>query len=337
MLEIIRRVALLVGIGRFLWLWFVTPVAILEVKRADFAADYHARWGKRLAHPLTAAQSAEALIADDEIPSLAETISSATRNRLLNPAGADWNAFYRALPAGPVYYTVDQPPFAGIRSEIQTIYRQSGWISSYLPVSDAGKTGYIEVSYREKPRETHAPKSLIYPRRGESWLYLGAALVLYFGIPWRGVSGCAAYPRVAPAALDGLGAAFAATFFALALYVSPTTDAALGSEFGLTVFLWCLGAPGLLMVLWAARTAAFRISAGPTGLVVQTLWGGRDVLFQDASAVGRLTRSGIAVGVYIRSRAGDVVRLSWTGLMRFQIVLDALYRSGLPAGEDLKA
>jgi hypothetical protein len=204
-------------------------------------------------------------------------------------------------------------------------------------VSDAGKTGYIEVSYREKPRETHAPTDLIYPQRRQSWLYLAGALALYLGIPWRGASGCAAYPRVVVAALDGLGAAFAGVFFALALYVSPTTDAVFGSEFGLTVFLWCLGAPALLLVLWAARLAAFRISAGPAGVVVRTLWGGRETLFQDASAVGRLTRSGIAVGVYIRSRAGDVVKLSWTGVMRFQIVLDALYRAGLPAGEDLKA
>jgi len=259
-----------------------------------------------------------------------------TKGKLLTPAAA-WDSLYRSLSAGPVFYDPDQPPFSQVRADIAAIRSRTQQVASYIPVTQGRNTEYLEILYQDRAKDSHAPRNLTYPRRRTAWPYLVLALFCYILIPRRNASDYSTYSRVVVAALDGIGAVTAGLFFALPLRISPSTDAVLGSQGGVTWFLWCLGAPGVFLVLWAARMAAFRISAGPAGLVVQTLWRGREMLFRDASAAGRLMRGGIAIGVYVRSNAGEVVKLSWAGLMRFQIVLDALYRAGLPMGEDLKA
>jgi len=337
--EFLRRIALLLGVGCFLWLWFAGPPVLLEVSRADFAAQYERQYGKRQYGLMGVMELGDKLIREQTNPGSLEAFTARqTQHKLLTAGDSNWAVFYRSLPAQAAFYGIDQPPFAAIRPQIQTLFLRSQMAVMYIPVVDGSRTAHIEIHYRNRPRETKAPTQLLYPYRLRAWLWLAGALLVYFLLPgMRRSGGSAAYSRIAPLALDAMGLLFAAFFFGLSLYVVNSTDEVFGSEFGMSLFLWAVGCAGLILVMWAAKIASYRIMASSSAICVDTLWRRREIPFSEMSEIGYLVRGDIRIGIFVRSRDGRTIKLDWAGLLGFDAVLAAINSAQVRRAEDAPA
>jgi hypothetical protein len=339
MLELIRRAGLLAGFAVFLWLALESPSVILEVKRADFAAEYQHRYGKR-SYPLMGAMEAgRELIRQTTDPGSVEAYAErATEKRLLAPGDGDWTRFHDALPPKPAFYAVDELPFGPRRADIEALHRRSHSSVLYLPAPGGSTLRYVEIGYRDRPRQTGAASSLVYPSRRRAWIWLAAALLCYLAIPWKSRQGAAVgYSRVVLIALDVLAALFTAFFFGLPLYVVHSTAAVLGEEFSMTVFLWAIAALGAVWVLWVARLAAFRIAVSPAALQWDGLLGTVELPFSRMACAGFTHRNGIRTGIYIRMHDGTTRTLDWAGLLHCETVLHAIAAAQVAPAEDREA
>ena len=101
-----------------------------------------------------------------------------------------------------------------------------------------------------------------------------------------------------------------------------------------TVQIWREGAQYVAQAM-PVDVVSLRVTASPSGLRLENLFGGRPVSFADMSASGYLARRGIRTGIFIRRRNGRAVKLDWAGLLGFEIVLQAIANAGVPAAEDL--
>ena len=337
MLELLRRLALLTGTGCFLWLWFESPEVLLQVKRADFAAEYQRLYAKRSLRAPTGDGLGASLLPDDMRPaSPARFIAAETERKQLPMGDASWSGLYRSLPEGPAFYAIDAPPFSGVRAEIEALFRSTQMAVMYMPVRDGAQTGYLEIDYRDRPKDTKAPHALLYPKRASAWPYLAIALLIYAVLPRRRTADGAAYSRAVPVALDGMALLFAGVFFALPLYAVHWTGEVLGSELGMTIFLWLLASTGLLLMLWSARIAAFRVSLTPSGLRMERLLPAREIPYAVMAGGGFLVRRGIRTGIFIRCRDGRTIKLAWTGVLRFDAILNGLAKTGVPRQDDIE-
>jgi hypothetical protein len=338
-IELLRRMVLLFGVGCFLWLWLESPPVLLEVSRADFASQYQRRYGKRNQSAVGVMELGEQLIRETTDPgSLAAFTTGETAHQLLPFGDSNWTDFYRSLSNNPVYYAIDRPPFAAIRREIESIFSRTQRAVMYLSVRDGTRADYIKIGYVTRPKSSKAPVELLHPKRQRAWPWLVGALLLYSVIPWpRRGSNCAAYNRAVVLSLDALGLSFAATFFALPLFIVNSTAEVLGSESGMTLFLWAFGATGLLMTLWAARITTFSVATSPSGLRLNSFWHRREISFSDMSATGYMVRGEIRTGIFIRCRNGGIVRLDWASLLGFEVILQSIAAAGVAKTKDMAA
>ena len=330
--ELLRRMALTIGVGAFLWLWMDSPAAILEVSRADFAGRYQREYGD--GHP---ARRAESLLGEAPRLSVAEFTAKETQHRLLPEGVPAWSEYYRSLPVGSLYCSLDQAPFAAVRRQIESQFAKSQRPTMYLPVRDGVRTGFIEISYVYEPRKSKAPPEVVFPERHRAWPWLAAALLLYGLIPWRSSAACAAYSRIAILSLDGLGLLFASTFLALRLWIANSTAEVFGSELGVTVFLGILGMVGVLLMLWTGQMAAFRVRGSSSALRLENLWRGKEISLAEVDGTGHLVRNGIETGIFIHCRDGGTVKLDWVGVVRFEPILQVIAATGVAKMQDLAA
>jgi hypothetical protein len=136
-------------------------------------------------------------------------------------------------------------------------------------VPGEGALAFLEVEYVNRPRESKADSSLIYPKRRFSWIWFAGGLLVYFILPWPNRSTPSlTNDRTSITIVDLLGTLFAAVFFSIPLYAVNFTEEVLGTEFGIAAFCWCLGLSGIGILIWSCRLVTRR--SAPAGLVPGT-------------------------------------------------------------------
>lgn len=336
--EIFRRIALLACVGVALWQAFVSPPVLIKASRADFAAEYKRQFAPPDEPPLGVVERGRELIRRLREPmTLDQFVASATERHLIESKSAEWLAFYSSLPADGKWMSLDDPALAEVRDAIQDKFKQTQWSAMYIPVRGAAGTGYIEFDYQTRPRGGKAPASLIYPMRARSWWWLLAGIALYAVFPWaRPSAWMAHYDRVAVMALDLIGILVAAFFFALPLYASNSTQDVLTTDFGLTVFLWCIAFIGVLFLLWAARLASWCVLVEQGQLRVGRMTGMKTFTFAEVANARFTTRDGARSGVLLQCRGGHGALLPWDGVVGFEKVLQGLQLGGIVVAGDIQ-
>ena len=330
--ELLRRAALLGGICAAAWLALDSQRILVQVQRADFEQDY-AREYSPTPPPSRLLKGDERPLIDrsQESTSLRQFIAESTENRLLASSDPQWAAVFASLPADGHWMSIDDPALASLRGSMADIYSRSQWISMYLPVNVSGSQRYLEFRYETDPRGSHAPSTLIYPRRSMAWLYCLGGLVIYAILPWAKRSAwMIAYDALCPVALDFLGVVIAGFFFALPLYASRSIDEALSGDFGLTLFLWAMALIGVLILFWSARCAATAILVEQGQMRIRHLSGASICSFAEIASAQALAPRGIWSAVRIATRAGKAYTFRFGPLCRFERLLDGLRYAGVP-------
>lgn len=262
-LESIRRLALVAGACACLWLAFWTPPLLVKVAHADFAREYERKYGARKGPALGVMGLGREFIRQNTNPgSLQSYVRRTTEKYLLKASGQKWVDLYRNAGQQPVFLNPGDPAVAELMPQVEDVYRRSTRLSSYLQVPSEGALAYLEVEYVNRPRESKAEPSLVYPKRNSSWIWLVGGVLVYLTIPWpkRSVPSLA-NDRTSITIVDVLGTVFAALFFAIPLYAANFTDEVLGAEIGITVFCWCLGLSGIGILIWSSRLVTRRAAA----------------------------------------------------------------------------
>jgi hypothetical protein len=258
-LELIRRCALLAATCLCLWLVFWTPPVILKVVRTDFAGEFARKYGERTETSRGVTGLARQIIRRNTNPgSLDAYVKRTTEGYLIHASGGQWADLYGRTAQKPAFFHVEDPPVAEILPQIQGIH-QRGWLSSYLAVPAEGPLAFLEIRYQDRPRESQADASLIFPKRAASWIWLAAGLIVYLLLPWpRQSHQSLTGDRTSIIVVDLLGMLFGAFFFSLPLYLAHFTAEVLGSESGTTWFCWFLALTGVGLLIWSARLGTRR-------------------------------------------------------------------------------
>lgn len=337
LVELLRRAALMAGTGAGLWFYFWSPEVLLEARRADFAREYQRKFGKRN-YPMVGAMawSREVIRKYAHPGSLENFTKSQLEGKSLAAGGPEWAALYRGLPAGGAFFSPDAAPFSAIRNAVEQQYRRSQYLVMYMPVKDAAGEGHMEIRYQNRPRESKAPARLTYPLRGKAWAWLAGGLLCYAAL-WRRrrEAGSIVHGGTATLVLDAAGVLYGGFFFALPLAVLNSTAEAMGEESGMTVLCWLAAGLLLLFLLWGFRLASYRVRIEPAGLRLERWLGVRWLPFQEMEATGYTVHNGIRTGIYVRLRGGRVVKFDWSGLLRFEQLLEALAAARVAKGEDV--
>jgi hypothetical protein len=259
-LELIRRLALVAGACMCLWLAFWTPPVLVKVARADFAKEYERKYGERKGPVMGVMGLGREFIRQNTNPGSVEAYARRTsENYLLKASGQKWVDLYGSVENQPVFLHPGDPPIAELMPQVEDVYRRSTRLSSYLAVPSEGALAFLEVEYVNRPRESKADSSLIYPKRSLSWIWLAGGILVYFMIPWPKPSAPSlTNDRTSITIVDALGTVFAAVFFGIPLYAVNFTEEVLGSEIGIAVFCWCVGLSGIGILIWSSRLATRR-------------------------------------------------------------------------------
>jgi hypothetical protein len=184
-----------------------------------------------------------------------------TENYLLKASGQQWVDLYRNVEQQPVFLHPGNPGIVELMPQVEGMYKRSTRLSSYLRVPSEGALAFLEVEYVNRPRESKANSSLIYPKRSSSWIWLAGGILVYFILPWPKHSAPSlTNDRTSITIVDLLGTVFAAFFFGIPLYAVNFTEEVLGSEIGITVFCWCVALSGIGMLIWSSRLVTRRPS-----------------------------------------------------------------------------
>jgi hypothetical protein len=160
-----------------------------------------------------------------------------------------------------VFLHPSDPAIAELVPQVEDVYRRSTRLSAFLEVPSEGALAFLEVEYVNRPRESKANSSLIYPKRSSSWIWLAGGILVYFILPWPKHSAPSlTNDRTSITIVDLLGTVFAAFFFGIPLYAVNFTEEVLGSEIGITVFCWCVALSGLGILIWSSRLVTRRPS-----------------------------------------------------------------------------
>ena len=259
-LESIRRLALAAGACTWLWLVFWTPPVLVKVSRADFAQEYERKYGERKGPVLGVMGLGREFIRQNTNPGSVESYARrSTENRLLKASGQKWVDLYGSVEKQPVFFHPGDAVIAELMPQVEAVYGRGTWLTSYLQVPSEGALAFLEVEYVNRPRESKADSSLIYPKRSSSWIWLAAGILVYFMIPWpKPNAPSLTNDRTSITVIDALGTVFAAVFFGIPLYAVHFTEEVLGSEIGIAVFCWCVGMSGIGILIWSSRLATRR-------------------------------------------------------------------------------
>ena len=270
-LELLRRLALVAGACTCLWLAFWTPPALVKVARADFTKEYERKYGERKGPALGVMGLGREFIRNNTDPGSVKSYARrATEKSLLKASGQKWVDLYRNVEKQPVFLNPGEPAIAELKPQVEGIYGRSTKLNSYLPVPSEGTLAFLEVEYVDRPRESKADSSLIYPKRSFSWIWFAGGLLVYFILPWpKRSTPSLTNDRTSITIVDLLGTLFAALFFSIPLYAVNFTAEVLGAELGIAVFCWCLGLSGIGILIWSSRLATPRHPV-PAGAVPGT-------------------------------------------------------------------
>jgi len=330
--EILRRAGFLVCICIAAWQALRSPQVLIKAQPADFAAEYNQKFAPPEAHPLGVVEMGQALIRQLREPmTLDEYIAETTEHHLLQSHDERWAAFLSGLPRQGRWLCLDDPALAEIRGAILDTFTRTQWTAMYLPVAGQDGKRYIEFRYETRPRSSKAPVSLIYPSRSSAWLWSIAGFAIYLLLPWAKASAAmVSYDRVCIVVLDLIGMLMAGFFFALPLYASYSTADVLDSDFGMTVFLWCIAASGALFLVWSARCAAFAVMVEQGQLRIGGLGGTHTCPFAEIESAERTERNGAWTALRIECRSGAKYKFACGPLCRFEKLLEALQGAEIP-------
>ena len=281
-LEVLRRLAALVGLFTAL-IFFLNPVAtVLKVDLPDFARvqKQGAVWEKSRKLPLE------------------KFIAQRVDGRLREVSGPEWEAVVRGLfshrqgrtPAKWIdnqpkrlkgrdrefYFSPDQEPFAKVSPGPGRVV--------YLALNLEGRKHYVLLNPKRPEDARDAPSSILYPLRGFAWAALALGLLIYFFLPKvKRPRGSLGYLRLRRLVIsDLMGLAFAGFFFAFPLGMILDKGGGLSSLFDfeggwawLTICMWLLSVFGLVMIAAGAWYRTFWITFTPQGLVRHTCRGSR--------------------------------------------------------------
>jgi hypothetical protein len=262
-LELLRRLALVAGACTCLWLAFWTPPVLVQVTRADFAKEYERKYGERKGPALGVMGLGREFIRQNTDPGSVESyVRRTTEKYLLKASGQKWAGLYRNVERQPVVLNPADSAIAELMPQVEGIYGRSTRLSSYLQVPSEGPLAFLEVEYINRPRESRADSSLIYPKRSFSWIWFAGGLLVYLILPWpkRSIPSLT-NDRTSITIIDLLGTLFAALFFGIPLYAVNFTDEVLGAEIGIAVFCWCIGLSGIGILIWSSRLVTRRPAA----------------------------------------------------------------------------
>jgi hypothetical protein len=232
----------------------------VKVERADFPKEYQRKYGERKRPLIGVMELGQEFIRKNTNPGSVEAYARrTTENYLLKASGAKWAELYRNVEKQPVFLRPGDPAIAELMPQVEALYRRSTRLSSYLPVPSEGSLAFLEVWYENRPRESKAGSSLIYPKRGSSWMWLAGGILVYFVLPWPKRSGPSlTNDRASMTIVDLLGTVFAAFFFGIPLYAARFTEEVLGDEIGITIFCWCIALCGIGILIWSSRLVTRR-------------------------------------------------------------------------------
>lgn len=339
MIEILRRLILLAGACAAAWLWFDSPVTLISVRRPDFAREYDRKYGERQYAFMGAIEHGREIIRKTTDPGGVEQFRKRTlESRFIDPPARDLSAWVNDLDAalkgqGPaaqrvareqVFYLPEEQPVDLFFPGIRKIYGGASWLNSYSTV--AGRD--LEFWYHREPRQSAAPASLLYPQRGQAWIWKLAAVALYFLLPRAARRRPVRHDPIPILVLDFAGAAIATFFFALPLFVHDSNTAAVDDIFGGAGLSWLVSAFVALLMMSNARRAAFGITVAETGLRLSRLTGSRDIAFGHIASVTPLDDGAERLGLQLILTSGETIHLKWAGLMNFASLLDILWRTG---------
>ncbi len=259
-LEWMRRLALVAGVCTFLWLAFWTPPVLVKLERADFREEYERKYGERKYPAMGAMEMGREFIRANTNPGSVESYAlRTTEHYLLKASGQKWVNVYRSVASQTVFYSSGDAAIAELMPQVESVFKRSTRLSAYLPVPAEGSLAFLEVWYVNRPRESAAGATLVYPKRSSSWIWLVGGLLAYLVLPWPRRGGPSlTNDRTSITIVDLLGTLFAAFFFAIPLHAANFTDEVLGEEIGVTIFCWCLALSGIGVLTWTSRLVTRR-------------------------------------------------------------------------------
>lgn len=287
MVEILRRVVLVVGVYGTLVAVFYARPAVVEVAVEDFAARQRdrPRW------------------TGDRDKPIEDFVAERTRDRTFDAGGPAWEALYEALgrlkrgeapvgrfsgrggrdwAVGRVYLLPDDPPLPAL---VPALSAERPFVYARLARPDG--VVWLAMTRRIGREADGAPADLVRPLQRWWWAFLLGGVLLYALLPRRRRGpDTLAYSTVRAGILpDVMGLLLGGTFFALSLLVVPqiTGTGALIDPAAWPLYLILAIFVALAWVIhgWAAWYEAFRLDLDDKGLRLQTLFGDRRVAFND--------------------------------------------------------
>jgi len=287
MVEILRRVVLVVGVyGAILALCHARPV-VVEVAVEDFAARQAGRPGW----------------SGDRQKSLETFIADRTEGRVVEAGGADWQPLYDAIvrahagdgaagrfagreghdrSEGSLYLLPCEAPLTSIEPPLG-----EGRPVVYARFLRPDGVAWLHITRRIGREARGAPAGLVRPLRAWWWAFLVGGLGLYIVLPRRRKGeDTLTYSTLRAGILpDFVGLLLGGTFFGLGLMIVPEITGS-GSMFDPAAWPLYL-VMGIFVLLawvihgWAAWYEAFRLDVGPDELHLHTLRDERRVAYGD--------------------------------------------------------
>jgi hypothetical protein len=293
MIEIVRRVVLILGLFGAIGSALAPSCALLQVVTVDMA-EVQERRPRVVYGEMT----------------LEEFTAKETKDRLIRVRGEDWEAFFAAASATAsgqapdagwatrlgrgycdscLFFRPEEPPLSSITGGLNERNR-----FTYLSLAREEGAEYLGVTYLVPRDAVHvAPTCLAFPYRRYSLWGLGLALLAYVLLPWRKHPAEAVYYSLVQAVIlpDLVGCMLASAFFAVPLWVIPATASrpdllAFGDGWGfLTIIFWAFTLGALLLPGWSTWYATYELLILDDRLVLSSLRGKEDYRFSEMASV----------------------------------------------------
>jgi hypothetical protein len=347
MLELIRRLILAGGIAGFFILALTTVPALVLIAPVDFAAnldrEYRLKPGPRLKGVMELAE--EYIKKTTKPASLQEYIDRKTEHRLIKVNGDNWERFFQALgqgdsspyaprlvaKRGAYVFRWDETPLAPLRNRIERMSQT--WTVNYLVLERGASPEYLEVRYGYgfEPRKVGAPAFLVFPGRSLCWAPLLAGLAGFALLRRRRPLAEIIYKNYLGSCLplDLCGYLLFSLFFAIPLWVSDPTQKMWGADLGVTLLCWLAAAGALGLVAAAAGNASFVIRIGPGQIFISRLFGTRTLNLGEIMAATPLLVGGIESGLVLEMQDQSRLKIPWSNLVNYQLLLEALRTAGI--------
>jgi hypothetical protein len=324
MIELLRRSALVGGIGWGIWLAAWSPEALFRVEAIDFEQQYAAEYGPRKGRVVPGAMGAarEFLRRNTNPGTVDGYRERKLEHRLVTPATDAGAWFDETSRAGGRWVTADDPHIAAHFDQIKAI--RAVWLVSYVP-SGRSPNHYVEVRWETDPKDSKAPRALVFPYRHQGFAWMAAGVLLYLLLRGKAPRREEAHPDpLMLSVLDGVAIVFFAIIFYFPLYLADSAVGAREEFTGGTGFFWAIAALFVLRLLLNAAAAARRVRVTDGMLEVQSLFGVRRMPLESLRRVEPLVRKKEQVGLRLTPASGAALELDWSQLFNVEPVRTAL-------------